>query len=181
MININLLPIKEREKIAWDTWRRLILVLGIAILSGLVIVSIVLVGTSFYLSQNLTKTALLLNLQRQFPSSLEINLIENKLATVDKRIKQISEIRSKISVKAFIFTELASMLPENVRLSSFLLKSDNSVELKGVAGQRLALLAFKKALENNTKISNLNFPLANLLKEKDIEFSLSFKIGGIKK
>lgn len=175
MINLNLLPQKEKVNLEWDLWRRLILFLFLAVFAGSVIFFSVLVGTNLYLLKNLEKSAAALSLRRQLPLGLEIQIIEERLAEADKKLKQISKIRGMISAKSFILPEIASMVPRDCRLLSLSVKNDSSAELVGFAENRAALLAFKKSLENNQNISGLNFPLANLLKERDIEFVLSFK------
>lgn len=176
MINLNLLPEKEKSGLKWDAWRRLILVFASAVLIGLSLFSSILINVNLYLLSNLEKSSILLNLHRQLPLGQEIKNIEKRLAEADKKLNQILEIKKWISPKSFIFSEINSILPEKIRLVSLSVKSGGLVDLTGFAAERSALLSFKKSLEDNEKISDLNFPLANLLKEKEIEFSLSFKI-----
>ncbi len=176
MINLDLLPSREKNNLDWDVWRRLVVVFGIAILVGALAFSAILVGLNFYFLQNLEKAALRLNLHRQLPLASEINSIEEKLAVADKKINQISEIRSKIRPKSSALIEIASLLPPNSSIISLRIKNDGGMDISGFIKERADLLVFKQALQNNEKISDLNFPLENLLKEKNIEFSLSFKM-----
>lgn len=176
MINLNLLPEKEKSNLKLDSWRRLILVFAGAVLMGLGFFSLILVGVNLYLLNNLEKSSALLSLHRQLPLGREIMEIEERLIEASKKLKQISEIESRLSPKSFIIAEIASMIPQNCRLLSLGIRSDGSVNLVGFTEERSTLLAFKKSLEDNENISDLNFPLANLLKEKDIEFALSFKM-----
>lgn len=176
MINLNLLPEKEKSNLNLDSWRRLILVFGSAFLVGLGFFSSILVSANIYLLNNLEKSSALLNLHRQLPPGREIAEIEEKLNMANQKLNQVAEIRKRISSKSYIFPEVASMLPQNVSLISLSVKSGGLVELVGFARERAGLLLLKESLGKNENISDLNFPLANLLKEKDIEFSLSFKI-----
>jgi Tfp pilus assembly protein PilN len=176
MINIDFLPEKEKNNLNLDSWRRLILVFSGAILAGLVIFSSFLVGANWYLLNNLEKSSALLNLHRQLPLGREIKDIEERLTEANDKMNQILKIKTRISPKSFIFSEVASILPEKIIIDSFNVKNGGLAELTGSAQERAALLSFKKNLEENKRISDLNFPLANLLKEKEVEFSLSFKI-----
>ncbi len=176
MINLNLLPEKEKNDLNLDLWRRLILVFVAAVLTGLGLFSSILVGANLYLLKELEESSALLSLHRQLPLGREIKEIEERLAAASQKLNQIAEVRKRISPKSFIFLEIASMLPEKIRVVSLSVKSGGLVELAGFAQERAALLFFKKSLEENEKVSDLNFPLVNLLKEKDIEFTLSFKV-----
>jgi len=176
MITLNLIPKKEKINLEWDARRRLVLVFTGAAFIGLAFFSSILAGANLYIMRNIEKSSALLSFRGQLPLGREIKAIEEGLAKTDKKLKQISEIRNRIFPKSFILAEIALMLPEGCSLIALNIKSGGSVDLAGLAKERTALLSFKKKLEDNQKISDLNFPLANLLKEKNIEFTLSFKM-----
>ncbi|MDP1629657.1 MAG: hypothetical protein Q8L57_03490 [bacterium] len=176
MINFNLLPKKEKQLLNWDAWRRFILILGAGLAAASLLFSLILIQINLYLAENLEKISLTLNLHRQMPTGSEIILIEERLKTANRKLNQIAEIRGLVFPKTPILGEIALLIPSGVKALSVQIKNDDSVEFIGLATKRAPLLSLKKTLENHPKISELSFPLANLLKDKDIEFSISFKM-----
>ena len=106
----------------------------------------------------------------------------NKIKEINTRLNIVDKIQKDFIAYSFILEDLAAKTPKGVVLSFAKLDGDGAmIKIKGQADSRDNLLALKKNMEGSTTFKDIEFPLANILKQKNIDFEISAKLNFDKK
>lgn len=169
---INLLPTLQKEELKMKEKAVFVLDIGISILASLISFLLLLCGIYFYLLGEFKDYQITFQTKLQSfnlegeKELLEKNKFLSKILTFEKEKKEIFPILAKIF----------EILPEGIKLESLSISKDKnefSVSLSGLAQDREKLILLRDILQQN--FSEVSFPTTVWLKEKDIEFSVSFK------
>lgn len=170
---INLLPSFQKEEMAWQKKIVFTVHLGFALFSAFFSFLLLLFGIYFYFQGKFNE---------------EIALLETKLIFLDiEKEKEISEKNRFLAAilnveeqkKEFcpLAEEVFNLLPEGITLESFVMSQDNKgaiqFSLSGFSSEREKLISLKEILQDH--FSQVTFPTQVWLKEKEIEFSVSFQ------
>ena len=174
MINININLLSPRKKARLQTLVKFIFskhLLEIAIFTTAV-VAIFMVWSWLVLQDGFANLA---------TASTTVN---KEYATYNKDIKEINSMVRNVnnSSKEFqpmspYFLELASNLPDNIKLQSILLDRPNkNLELQGVAKTRDDLLAYQKSLKKIKWLGEVGAPASKLFQKENITFRFKTKV-----
>lgn len=168
MINLNLLP--KREKIILKRERNLqIIFLSFWIL----LLGTSVVGLEIFLTQKFLKE----NLSIYTSSIVREKEFEEKIKEINSKLVVIDEIQSNYLKITPILLSLAKITPSDVYIKSFTIdKVKGQFQINGWAKERGRLLIFQNNLENIGFFKEIDFPLSNLLREKDINFEFKGKL-----
>lgn len=160
---------------------RIFITLMIFIASGIVI-GILSLLPSYIISYTLEKD--LVNQVEAIQRNRTADGIDNVISELNKSYTYVKILRNdkpKISFLANI-QEMLALRTKNIAITSFEVASSSEEEgvsemvLQGNAATRESLLTFKKGIEADPNISNVELPISDLAKSKDIPFAIKFLI-----
>ena len=107
----------------------------------------------------------------------KIKDLEANIRDANNNLDQLTKLDLARTSNFKIIEELIYLLPPNIKLNSLSLnRANNQGSLAGHADQRQDLLTLKANLENSDYFKQIDLPLNNILKENNIDFSLSFSL-----
>ena len=106
----------------------------------------------------------------------ELIQLEEKIKGANQKIeKTYGTLRDFKRLTPFL-EELAGLIPSGVYLTNLSYQKDAvQIQLNGRADSRENFLLFQKTLKKNPLFTGINSPLSNLVKQKQIDFTLTFK------
>ena len=143
----------------------------------LLVFTIFLLSSDLYISLQLNVLGDRIEEERLIPELKEQRELENKIKEVKEDLNKIFQIEENQPKWSNFLKNISVLAPEEIKLASF--KSDvNSKDIKitGFAPTREIFISFEKALREDPKIIDVVSPISNILKEKNIDFSLTLKI-----
>lgn len=183
MIHYTLLPEKEIKALKREYRIRLVIFflffMSVAVLAG-----IFSLAPGFILSYTQEKEAL------EHLKKVEKNRKDKGLDSVVKELNQTNTIIKKLEENSgnLIYSKIVSQIighkTNGLSIKSFdISKSPNAtssadVVIQGKATTRDSLISFKNKLEADPLISNLQLPVSDLAKSKDISYSIKISIIG---
>jgi len=175
MLNLNLLPPYYKQEIKIRKINSQILYISILIF-GIIIIFIFLLGliNLFLFIQSKKIDAKIREINR------ELNLkktkeYENKIKEFNKMLGSIDEIERKKVQFSPILEKISHLIPKEIKVNSIYLNNSKEVSINGLSPKRENLLRLKQVLENSEEFTDVKIPLPNLIKPRDIEFTVSFK------
>lgn len=175
----NLLPNNLKEKVRSEYHLRLFVVVFVSILL-LQISFLIFLSPTWFVSLNKEKEIVL---QSEKAST---SLTDSKVGTINSQIKSINKkleiINSTLEYpKAVpVIDDILSRKTNSIKIEEFLyVTSDGKsakITLKGMSDTRDSLVGFVKDLEESDILSEVDLPISNLTKDKNIDFSLSIKV-----
>lgn len=132
-----------------------------------------------YITSQTRKASVEQQLQLQARSNIEsegnAGLV---IRTTNTQLDILTEVGEGVPFSAQL-QKIVDMKPEGVALYSFVYRvSDEEggrLQLEGSAATRDALLAFERVLNEDPAIGNVELPVSNLAKDRDIPFSISLE------
>ncbi len=178
---INLIPPSARKKVLTEYWIRvlsvwlLILSVSCLVVSVLLIPVYVLVNSQInvYASSADEASSKIIEFDASASTIAAVNTKAQKLFTL-KQTKQFSEIISVLDVNRGEEILIEGM--EFKRQGSNI----NTLRLDGHATDRKSLANFRDQLMSLPNAKEVNLPIANLAKDKDIKFSITLTFNEVK-
>lgn len=173
----NMLPQSEKQMIKREYLRRYVAVTLFFMFGLITFASITLVPS--YIMSNVKEKIL----------SGQIDAAKNTLSATEESqaTKDIRNITEEIRVLApgamgvnnhDVFLSIVTNKNVGIKITSMALvrgNAETAVTVSGIASDRQTLLSFEKKLNENTLFSNVDLPISNLTKNKDISFTVKLK------
>lgn len=170
---LNLLPPQQKKELRLDFLNQTIVSAVVAVIFMILIGGLLLLVARDFLNINLEELERELALWQARTEIKELEDLERNIRELNKNLVFLDG-RQKEQVKFSSFLEkLAKDVPMGIRFDDISIKESN-VNIRGYVLTRDILLTFKNTLESASYVGNFNFPLSNLVKTTDINFSLSF-------
>jgi len=175
----NLLPEEQKKEIYTEyRFRLFILIFIFLVITG--IIAIILLAPTLFLSSseynNLAEGLGLL--QKETP---ELENSQNLQTTVEKTNNKLTVLQSgREQTPLLIWSKVIDDKPSGVKINSFSYsKKDKKVVviIEGRALVRESLISFAKSLEAQKTFENVNLPVSNLAREKNLDFFITFEVG----
>ena len=167
ILYLNLLPKREKTKIRLERLYRLIKKEAVFLLVILLLLNIGVFYIKNTLEQNLTEIQSVLKQNKE-----KEGFLITKVASFNQDTDGFKEIQDSFFNKSKIFLELFKLIPKGISLTSVSLKENNELILQGNSQNREQLLKLKKNLNNGFMV-DIDFPISNLLKQKQDHFVIS--------
>jgi len=174
MLNLNLLSLKEREKIRLEKnfllTKNIVFVISLA----LIIIIISLLATTIIL--NLYKKDFDKTIENEIDllSSTKSESLEKSTRELNTQLNTIESIQKEYVKWSNLLTELTKVVPGGVKLNSIELnKNSKKVNITGVSKNREVLLEFQNNLKNLNYFTNITSPISNLLVRENVEFQFT--------
>jgi len=174
---INLLPLEEKEKIKAEYRVRVFVVILFFVFATIIIATVLLLPRYLFLETR----------ERVYGgelSKIDIDLadgqreLKNVLRDTKRKVDILESGADKVNVYHDIFLpvlenrntiEIDGISYENTR-------DDDVLLVSGISPDRDTLLDFIKKLEQNPSFGNVELPVSNFIKNKDIEFSMDISV-----
>ena len=179
----NLLPHQQR-KIIYKEYnsRRIILAVNFLNLTGLI--ALVLLVPPFFLI-NLKQTAAreeIKNLEIETPELKNTAALELSALKTTSKLKLLGDAPTLSSLS--VWEKVISHKSASIKIKSFNYTNESAgihVFVSGTANSREALTNFARSLQGEPDFKDVNLPVSSLTRDKDLDFSISFRVGEEKK
>lgn len=176
MLTTNLLPPAEKEEIWYEETQRIVRFFAVGILSACVLAVILLFPAYFSLSLEEKELERSLRIEEDASRSLNIDAELQKIRTYENRIKSIRDFVSKPATASTMLEEFFDNTGSGIMLVSLTVKKQGDVAITGVASTRRDLLRFEKTLRDANMFQDISFPISNIVRETNINFTLQGKL-----
>lgn len=174
---LNLLPPEKKQALQREfLWRRLLsfswmLFFALTIFTGL------LISTWLYASIQFRAIEQSVYIAQTSPQGQKIKGLEDKIKETNLNLKYLEELKLNQNRSFSIIEALVNLAPVNIRFKSVSLDlTTDQGSISGFAQKRSDLLTFKEGLEKSNSFQQIALPLSHLLKEQNIDFTLSFSL-----
>lgn len=172
---MNFLPTEDKKDIKKEYFRRLLVFAGLFSFLAVSVGAILLLSPLVFLKNqkdNLSNQ-LFFSEERISRENIEnvIPLVEDlnrKIPLINSGVKEVVEKSSFVKV---ILDEKTS----DIKISEFLLDNEK-ISIRGLSGSRQSLINFTEALRGKKDFKKVESPVSNLIKDKDIDFTLSIEL-----
>ncbi len=181
MLDLNLLPPKEKINLRYGMRTRAVLAVG-GILASAFIASISLLAPTLF-ALFFQKSELLQAVDVAAETSLRAGVPKNigDLNAAKRLAKSALTNDAKSDLASGLLRAVFADVPNGIRLESLKVNLEsNDINIGGFSPDRQTLLAFLSNLKNNPSIASVSSPVANIIKETDISFSVSAKVNPVR-
>ena len=175
---INLLPYDEIEKLGREHLGRFAVVAGLS-LSGIVAIGLILLVPSYlFLLYEKRELGRELELTYRSLEMSEVDYIESEIANFNAALGIFEKNEREIRPVASILEKILSFRPDTMRFESigYSRTKGERISVKGRVSSREVFLDFVARLETSGLFKKVDSPVSNLLREKDVDFSLILEI-----
>lgn len=175
---INLIPIEEKKQIRKDFYNRFLVVFFI-MLSVLVVILLITVLPYYFISlENKISTNKELDAQKNeiMPEIDQKALVSIK--DLDAKLSLLNEARKNdYTFSQKVINEIVSQKISGIKINKFFYENNSlegkKVNITGIAQSREQLLLFRQNLESDLMFKDVNLPISNFVKGRNIEFNLN--------
>lgn len=176
LLNINLLPSGEQKALAREELRRIIQFFGLSI-SGIFFVGILLLFPSyfplFFEERGLEQSV---KIERDASEQLHVDETLKKVRFVKDALDSFSSSLARQKKTSEALVPFFSSRGSGISFTILTIKKEGNVVLSGRAEKRSDLLAFEKMLRESERFQEITFPLSNIVREIDIQFTMQGKL-----
>lgn len=175
---INLIPIEQKKEIERD-FRSRSLIASLMMLAFLIFISLIAMLPAFIMS-----------LEKKISVNKKLEMQKNEvMPEIDQKAQvEIKELDSRIALlekarkNKYVFSEqvineILSKKTPGVKINRIFYENDSlggkRISISGLAQNREQLLLFRRALESDSSFRDINLPISNFVKGRDIEFNLN--------
>lgn len=175
MLFVNLLPREEQYAVRLEETRRTIVVFALLAASALAVGFVFLVPS--FLVYTFVERELIRGLKAE-EEAFERQASRNTIPKAQSALEAISEIRSYAASppRASALLERFFDPETEINVISLLIRKDGTVFLSGHAATRNQLLQFEEALRSSNRFHEVALPLSNIVRERDIQFTVQGKL-----
>lgn len=173
-----LLSSQQKDAIQQDIFTRFLLVLSGVLFIWIVTFLVLVYNAVLYLDLQTPAIEERLGAEEKSQKASIVKEVEGNIAELNDTLLSIEEIRKKKTFNfPYILRVLGRAVPEGTSLRSITFQGEK-MTIHGHADERQGVLTIKGNLENEPIFANVFSPLANIVKERDIDFSFHFSIDG---
>lgn len=177
MIKFNLLPPQEKKEVELARFNQFIIFLTGCFLILLIVFIGLLLTTYFYLSTLVDAQNKLIKLEQGDIKTERLTNIEQRISRTNQMVERVFSYQKETILVTPILEELSKIVPSGIYLTDFSYqKATEQIRISGRANERDAILLFQQKLNEDPLFVNLEAPLSNLLKQKNIDFNFGLKI-----
>jgi hypothetical protein len=167
MIHLNLLSPQKKQQIEWRHIYDLVKRAGL-----ILFVFLILAVSSFATARSMLRNVLEETVDRTALATQRFQ--QDWLGMdLDKRLQGISEIQSDFIPWSYFIEEIAKDSNQGIKFRSIEInKAKNKINIKGNAAERGNLLDFKQNLEDSKRFVKIIFPINNILKKENVDFTI---------
>lgn len=175
---INLLPEQIKKNLQSEETNRHVMFFGEMFFALLLFLSLLLFTEELFGQWKIRELDQSIAGISDLPEVKEITQFQKQLRLFKNDIDRMGRLQQgQLRVYAVV-KDLVGIVPDTIRLTGLTVDmTSRKIVFSGVAPTRSQLISLKEKLQKeSSKYGDINFPLANLLRETDIPFTLSLTI-----
>ena len=174
---INLLPPSEQQANRVLDLARQLRDLGASLVLSLVVLAFFLGATRFYLQEQYQASAQTLAQQQDLLNNVETANLKKEVKTLNQDTANFRDLLDSQQNYSSVMTEIAKSLPFDLTVDRLSVSGQkNVVEISGRGASRESVLALRQRLVASPYFKNVNFPLANLQRARNVSWSFRFYV-----
>lgn len=174
MLNLNLLPPKEKLSLSYEMKTRAVLAVAAGLVIAFVVAAVLLLPAFFILSSQRANVMRTLDLEMEKNARSGVGAGVGELSRVNALAKAVIGYENNRPRIYELFEGVFGAVPQDVTLKDVRLRlADKNFVVDGFASTRPLLLGFVRGLEQNPQIKSVSLPVINLVKGTNINFFLS--------
>jgi len=181
---INLLPPQGKEEVLQEKKYKLVLILGILVITFFLSLSLILFSIKIFISGEIAAQGILFEQKEKEFQNPQIQTLQENLIAFNLTLSKLNSFYQSQFNLTKLLEKISQILPREIRLINLSLVPESKEKkewqmicnLSGFSPTREILLEFKKNLENEQLFGEINFPPESWVKAEDINFTVSFKI-----
>lgn len=175
---INLLPQQLKKSLQLESLNRHVMFFGELIFILLLLLALAMFGQELFGQWKIRELNRGISALSDLPQVKEVTQLRKQLRIFKNDIEYLGHIQDRQLRALGTLAALADLLPPTIRLSALDIDlASRKIVFSGVAPTRAELLLLKDRIQKrSSQYGDVNFPLANLLRETDIPFTLSLTI-----
>ncbi len=172
---INLLTEKEKKNIENEYKFRLVIV-GMGFMVGIIFSASIFLLPSYFLSATKVENAQAKvdALKKESDEKSKADL-EAALADIKNKLALFVIPKNQNSISDDLIIPIEKVKTNNIKITGIsyeVADKNNTGNIRGVATDRVSLINFSEALKNNPQFSNVDLPVSDLAKNKQIDFNI---------
>lgn len=173
-MSINLLPPSTKEDLKLDEISHGTMFIGELALTVFAIFALMLLGETLYANGKLATLESRVRALRTRTETRELTQFQQQLRLLKDDVERLGRIQRQHPNHLQALSRLLMLFSANTRLTALSIDfTGKNMVFSGVAQTRADLIALRQLLQQDPQYTDLNFPLANLLKETNIMFTIS--------
>ncbi|GEM_PF-2388256 len=177
---LNLLPPENRNRLGYEQMARFFILVFSTMAAILLTGAILLLPTYFFLffeTKGLDAQVATAELAARSEETQKTETLIRETNTNLKWLKRDHPLSPSFVTRHY--AAIAAEMPPALTLLSFSYqKKGAAISIRGKAARRGDLIQFMENLRNRAEFTNIQSPVANLLKEENIDFTLSLTLTG---
>jgi Tfp pilus assembly protein PilN len=174
---INLLPKEEQAQLKLDLVHHQLRVFWTVIFLSLVVFAGIGFGVQQYLKIEMKKTQDEIRINQVKLESSDIKALQDQVLALNQNIREIKNIRKQQYRWSDVMMEIARILPPQAQINSLQMdRATGKVVIMGKAETRQVVLDTWAQLKKTEMFKDVNFPLPNLEKPTDSNFTYTFYV-----
>ncbi len=168
MITLNLIPPEQVAKLKNKKTYAAIKDLLLLFLLFSIIISIMLVGSKYYLQEKLTSL-----MDRNSASIQSNNNLNSRIIAINDKINRTYSIQKNFKRWSYLLQKINELTPSAITVNEISIsKGEISLEIIGVAKTRDDLLQLKKNLDGSGLFAKINLPISSLINRENNSFNI---------
>ena len=173
-MSINLLLPSTKENLKLDQISRSGMFVCELALTVLVLFALTLLGETLYASSKLATLNSRVHTLSTRTEAQELTQFQQQLRLLKDDVERLGRIQRQHPNHLQVLSRLFALLSSNTRLTALAIDfTGKNIVFSGIAQTRADLIMLRDRLGQDPSYTGLNFPLADLLKETNIMFTIS--------
>jgi hypothetical protein len=175
---LNLLPLNDRKRVGNERLRRFLALFYSGVAMIFVVGIVLLLPTYFFLFFQNKGVAELAAAARNSTESEQGQKTEQLIEHTNNTLRRLKQEHSLMpsSITRHL-NDVISLTPAGIILIQYSYTQEtDTIQIRGTAAFRDNLLYFVENLQTHSEFENIESPVENILREKDIDFTISFHI-----
>lgn len=174
---INLLPPEEQKQIAASVRGAQLLSFGFLLLLSVAVLAAAIFAYQFWLRQELAAGAAEVRARTQALAELQSSQVQGEIREFNADLKNFSALAKTEGVLLGpVLLDMVRLLPADLTVDRISTSAEGRIELAGRSGARASVLRLRQNILGSEKFVNVNFPLKNLEKPQDVNWSYRFYV-----
>jgi Tfp pilus assembly protein PilN len=168
MITLNLIPPEQKDKLKNKKIYSILKDLLLLFLLFSIIISIMLVGSKYYLQEKLT------DLMNRNSISIQSNdNINKRIITINRKIDEVYTIQKESIRWSYLLQKIEKLTSANASTSEINISRQGAyIEIIGRTKKRTNLLELKQNLDQSGLFSKVNLPINDLIERENNSFNI---------
>ena len=173
---MNLLPLQQKDAIYKDVLARFFSVALLIVAFWILIFFVLAYNAVFYLNLQIPAIEERLNAESETQKANIVQSVENDISELNEALLRIEIIRKKEAFNfPYILRLVGGAVPGGANLRNITFQSE-MMTISGHADERAQVLELEDMLKQEPIFKDLDSPLSNIVKERDINFTFSFSL-----